>query len=387
MALLYQVSNVSRNASEEFAESNITDSMGKPSRTLLIVKITCYSAICITGTIGNLMLIFALALERQRKTSQYFILNLAIVDLLTCGLSIPFDIVLVALGGWPFGSVLCRIIYPLQTLFMAVSVSTLLCMALERHRAIIYPLKYKIPGKVIILVIALIWVLSTALVSPYALALKMKNGDCIENWPNNDPIYPKMFTLGVFLLLYLGPLCVISVTYARVGVHLRANSRKAKFLVAMASKKAMIKKHARRNIRVVKVFVFAVIAFAVCLLPFHVMWIWSEFGNGQKWPHFFTVLTFAYVIFYANSAVDPYIFGALGRRYNSCRCFYQRFDKSSLTTIFSDKERREKMARNWKKEKLATPCVIGGRAKDCYNGKERLQSNNNLFGLLYESTI
>ena len=136
MALLYQVSNVSRNASEE---SNVTDSLEKSSRTLLIVKITCYSAICITGTIGNLMLIFSLALERQRKTSQYFILNLATVDLLTCVLSIPFDIVLVALGGWPFGSVLCRIIYPLQTIFMAVSVSTLLCMALERHRAIIHP--------------------------------------------------------------------------------------------------------------------------------------------------------------------------------------------------------------------------------------------------------
>lgn len=385
MALLYQVSNVSRNASEEFAESNVTDSLEKSSRTLLIVKITCYSAICITGTIGNLMLIFSLALERQRKTSQYFILNLATVDLLTCVLSIPFDIVLVALGGWPFGSVLCRIIYPLQTIFMAVSVSTLLCMALERHRAIIHPLKYKIPGRVIILVITLIWVLSAALVSPYALALKMKNGDCVENWPNNDPIYPKMFTLGVFLLLYLGPLCVISVTYTRIGVHLRADSRKANFLVA--SKKASVKKHARRNIRVVKVFVFAVIAFAVCLLPFHVMWIWSEFGNGQTWPHFSTVLTFAYVIFYANSAVDPYIFGALGRRYNSCRCFYQRFGKSGLTIVFSDKERRRKMARNWKREKLATPCVNGGRAKDCYDGKERLQFNNNFFDLVYESTI
>ena len=320
--------NISKNVSEGMSSSDNTGATNTTELSmelLTVIKITCYSVIIVIGTIGNLMLIFNLALKRHRKTSQFFILNLAAVDLLTCTLSIPFDISLLVLGGWPFGPVMCRLVYPLQTLFMAVSVSTLLCMALERHRAIIHPLKPKITGRVIILVIFLIWVISTGLVSPYAAALKMNDGDCVENWPNNDPKYPKTFTLCVFLILYLSPLCVITAAYARLGVRLRANSQKVELLVGTHSiRNRFSKSRTRRNIRIVKFFVLAVIAFALCLLPFQVMWMWSDFGNGQEWKHFNTFLTFANVMVYANSAVNPYIFGALGRRYGSCGCLHRR---------------------------------------------------------------
>lgn len=316
--------NTSRITSPQMNSSNNTDTTNIELSTelLTVIQITCYSAIIVIGTIGNLMLIINLALERSRKTSQYFILNLAVVDLLTCTLSIPFDITLLVLGGsWPFGRVMCRLVYPLQTVFMAVSVSTLLCMALERHRAILYPLKPKITGTVIKLVIFLVWAISVGLVSLYAAALKMKDSKCVENWPGNDPRYPKAFTLCVFLILYLSPLCVITAAYARVGVRLRANSLKAELLVGTnRDKNRLSKSRTRRNIRIVKFFVLAVVAFAVCLLPFQVMWMWSDFGNGQKWKHFNTFLTFANVMVYANSAVNPYIFGALGRRCSSCKC-------------------------------------------------------------------
>ena len=316
----FQVDNVNTSSQRMNSSNNTELSM----ELLTVIKITCYSVIILIGTIGNLMLIINLALKRSRKTSQYFILNLAAVDLLTCTLSIPFDITLLVLGGWPFGRVMCWLVYPLQTVFMAVSVSTLLCMALERHRAILYPLKPRITGTVIKLVIFLVWAISVALVSPYAVALTIKDGECMENWPSNDPRYPKAFTLCVFLILYLSPLCVITAAYARVGVRLRANSLKAELLVGTnRDKNRLSKSRTRRNIRIVKFFVLAVVAFAVCLLPFQVMWMWSDFGNGQNWKHFNTFLTFANVMVYANSAVNPYIFGALGCRYNSCSCIHR----------------------------------------------------------------
>lgn len=331
--------NITRNIREGVNSSNNTEGSNTEisMELLTVIQITCYSIIIVIGTIGNLMLIFNLACKRHRKTSQYFILNLATVDFMTCTLSIPFDISLLVLGGWPFGPVMCRLVYPLQTIFMAVSVSTLLCMALERHRAIIHPLKPKITGKVIILVIFLIWVISIGLVSPYAAALKMKDGDCAENWPNDDPKYPKTFTLCVFLILYLSPLCVITAAYARIGIRLRANSLKAELLVgARSDRNRLSSSRTRRNIRIVKFFVLAVVAFALCLLPFQVMWMWYDYGNGAEWQHFTTLLTFANVMVYANSAVNPYIFGALGRRYSSCISFsWQRkkacyFDRNSF---------------------------------------------------------
>ena len=382
--------NISR---DEISPNNTDSTNTELSRELLtVIQITCYSVIIVIGTIGNLMLIFDLASKRHFKTSQYFILNLATVDLLTCTLSIPFDISLLVLGGWPFGPVMCRIVYPLQTLLMAVSVSTLLCMALERHRAIIHPLKPKIPGRVIILVILLIWVIATGLISPYAAALKMKDGNCAENWPNNDPRYPKAFTLCVFLILYLSPLCVITAAYARVGIRLRANSHKAGLLVgAHSCKNRLAKSRMQRNIRIVKFFVLAVVAFALCLLPFQVMWMWSDFGNGQKWEHFNEVLTFANVMVYANSAVNPYIFGALGRRYNSCSCVSQQKNKTRFFArntfpfyaIIANKRRS-----SGNKKLITSPetSTVKRNASPIDEGNGSTE-NNNLTRTVFETTV
>lgn len=328
MASLHQVHNRSRSEVNNFSltKQSLDEELSKD--LLTVIQIVCYAAILVAGSIGNMILIITTALKRNRKTSQYFILNLATVDLLTCMLSIPFDITLLLLGSWPFGPVLCRVVYPLQTLFMAVSVATLLCMALERHRAIIHPLKPKIQGKIILIVITLAWVISIGLVSPYAAALKMKDGECIENWPNNNLIYPKSFTLCVFLLLYMLPLCIISVAYARIGLRLRTQGQKGKYFVGANSQRMSAKIRTRQNVRIAKVFVIVVVAFAVCFMPFQVMWMWNDFGNGQEWKHFNTFLTFANVMVYANSAVNPFIFGAIGRKYKCCKGFCQQRSKA-----------------------------------------------------------
>lgn len=298
---------------------NATENQSKSTELLIVVKIACYAAIIVVGTIGNMLLIIAIARTPKHKTSQYLIVNLAAVDLLTCALSIPFDIAILLIdSGWPFGLALCKLIYPLQTVFMAVSVFTLLCMALERHHVMIHPLKPKMSGNMILLAITFIWIVSIGMVSPYSAALQINQGNCIENWPNNDVIYPKIFTLCVFFILYIGPLFIISIAYARIGLRLRAveDTNATKCFIGCKSLRDSLRQREKQNIRVVKFFVIAVITFAFCLLPFQVMWMWSDFGNGQNWEHFNTLLTFANVMVYANSAVNPFIFGAIGRRYH-----------------------------------------------------------------------
>ena len=315
------------------SSTNTAENQNISTTPLTAIQIACYSVIIITGTIGNLLLIIAIARTRNLKTSQYLILNLATVDFLTCTVSIPLDIIILIIRRWPFGAILCKLIYPLQTVFMAVSVSTLLCMALERYRVIIHPLKPKISGKMILLVITLLWAVSIGLVSPYGAALNMKTEDvCVESWPNNDMSWPKAFTLSVFLVLYMVPLFAISITYTRIGLRLRAQSREPVCFVGTKNLRDSSKYRAKQNIRIVEFFVIAVIVFAICLLPFQVMWMWSDFGNGRDWKHFNTLLTFANVMVYANSAINPFIFGAIGRRYSSCNCFYRQGRRRAINT-------------------------------------------------------
>jgi len=68
----------------------------------------------------------------------------------------------------------------------------------------------------------------------------------------------------------------------------------------------------QRNLKIVQVFVMAVVVFGVCMLPTHVTWMWHDFGSGSKRPELFNkAVTFSNILMYANSVVNPVIFGSI----------------------------------------------------------------------------
>ncbi|XP_020897153.1 neuropeptide FF receptor 2-like [Exaiptasia diaphana] len=314
--------------------SNVTHSSTTVSKqtstsTLLIIQILCYSAIIAVGTFGNILIFVSIGTKTKRKISDYFILNLTITDLLCCVVSIPFDIMELVLGYWPLGLLMCKIVYPLQTVLMAVSVVTLLFMALERHRAIIYPLKPKIRGRYVILTIIILWITAFALVTPYINTLGLHGSHCIENWPGKS--HAKAFTLCVFVLLYVTPLSIILAVFIRVALRLRNSN----YTITRAFGNTMIgrqmcEKRSKRNVRVLKIFVSAVVAFAVCFLPFQVMWLWNDFGDAKNHKYLNDIFTFSYIMVYSNSAINPFIFSALSQKFRS---FIRRSISRKRTSI------------------------------------------------------
>lgn len=67
----------------------------------------------------------------------------------------------------------------------------------------------------------------------------------------------------------------------------------------------------KQNIKIIQAFVAAVMAFAMCQLPTHVIWLWHDFGTGSKWNYLYDILPFCHILTYLNSAIDPFIFGSL----------------------------------------------------------------------------
>ena len=279
---------------------------------LLIAKITCLCVTSIVGTVANLIICTTL-LRRKRKSSEYFILNLAIADLMVCSIGIPLDVYDQSKGAkWPYGSFLCKVIYPAQTLVVLVSIMTLTAMSLERYRAIVTPFKRKFSKGAIMAGIGFIWVLGLAVVAPYAKVLSIIEDKCIEEWPGeNDGNY---YTLALFIIDYCIPLTIITYCYSRAGFELhksaktlyRDHSRRQK----PSSQTILLQKRFRRNKRVIKVFSLAVIMFVVCVLPGDCYWMWISFGDGSTFAYENHLQTFVNVLLYANSAINPFIFGA-----------------------------------------------------------------------------
>lgn len=288
---------------------------------LAIIQMMCFPIITAAGLIGNTLICWAVFKRRRLRITDVFILNLAATDLGTCVISIPFDFVEILMKQWPFGNVLCKTVYPLQTILMAVSVYTLLFMSWERHRSVMPPLKPKLKAKRALAIVLFLWIASISLVGPYIaiLRVEMRDGrsECSESWPL--AYHPKVFTLVVFIALYVLPLFVITANYIRISQKLwRDIQRMQKAIGAEkkgSSKKPLTQARAQRNMRIVRIFIIVVIAFSLCMLPNHIMWIWHDFGSGSDYQYFDTIRVFCFILVYSNSAINPFIFVFLHRRY------------------------------------------------------------------------
>lgn len=288
---------------------------------LAIFQLMCFPIISFAGLIGNVLICFAVFKRRRLRIIDVFILNLAATDLGTCVVSVPFDFIEILAKQWPFGTVLCKTVYPLQTILMAVSVYTLLFMSWERHRSVMPPLKPKLKAKRAFAVILMLWIACVSLVGPFIAILRVEIEDgkakCTENWPGE--YHPKVFTLAVFIVLYVLPLFVITASYIKISQKLLRDIQRMRKAIG-GDKKGNVKKpltqaRAHRNMRIVKIFVIVVIVFSLCMLPNHVMWIWHDFGSGQYYQYFDTIIVFCYILVYSNSAINPFIFVFLHRRY------------------------------------------------------------------------
>ena len=297
---------VNKSLSEVYLES-------EDDEQTITVAISLLILIVFLGSIANFLVLKAIFSQKRRKLHEYLTLNLVATDIGTCLLGIPLDVAEQVIGEFPYGAALCHVIYPFQSALVYSSVMTLLFMCVERYRLIVTPLKPRIRVKTGLTIIAAMWLLSCMMVLPLSFALRLKGTYCIEEWPN--AYSGKVFTLTIFTLLYLIPLIIMTFLYAfMIGVLTKDTAslkrwwRRKSRTVSQES----VDIRMERNFTIVKVFVVAVIVFAVCMLPTHITWLWHDFGSGSERPELFgNVVTFSNILMYANSVFNPFIFGSM----------------------------------------------------------------------------
>lgn len=177
------------------------------------LRVLFFAMISIVGTIGNSLVILAYRNPRMRSVTNLFIANLGVADLTVTLLNVPVQVTYATLQYWPFGVVLCKAIPFIQGVTLFSSVGTLMAIAADRYRAIVHPLLPRIRTRHAIMVIAAIWTVALICPIPLIIYQKYQPSDriCEEHWPNDKN--REIFTVIVFVALYLIPLMVISVLY------------------------------------------------------------------------------------------------------------------------------------------------------------------------------
>lgn len=105
-----------------------------------------YISIFIFALFGNGVVCYIVySSPRMRTVTNYFIVNLAVGDILMSLFCVPFSFFpTLLLQYWPFGSLLCHLVNYSQAISVLVSAYTLVAISIDRYIAILWPLRPRI---------------------------------------------------------------------------------------------------------------------------------------------------------------------------------------------------------------------------------------------------
>lgn len=144
-----------------------------PSHLLIILSIA-YGTISLLAVLGNLLVIWVVLTCKQMHTvTNFFIGNLAFSDVIIGCFSIPFQFQAAVLQRWDLPEFMCPFCPFIQVLSVNVSIFTLTAIAIDRHKAIVNPLRAKLTKNGYKIVIGIIWIISFSLALPMIYGLRV----------------------------------------------------------------------------------------------------------------------------------------------------------------------------------------------------------------------
>eukprot|EP00095_Tigriopus_kingsejongensis_P008098 maker-scaffold590_size129399-snap-gene-0.30 protein:Tk08098 transcript:maker-scaffold590_size129399-snap-gene-0.30-mRNA-1 annotation:"tachykinin-like peptides receptor 86c-like isoform x1" len=250
------------------------------------------------------------------NSTNYFLVNLSVVDLLMALLNTLFNFIFMRDKNWPFGSTYCTINNFVAYLTVAASVLTLMAITLDRYRAILYPLKPKLSKWYILLAIFCVWGFSCLVAFPALIYSKTfsntKVTACLLYWPDGLPfvsMYDYVYNIFFFITTYVIPMILMGICYTRMGRHLWGSS------IVGEETPALLKNYQNKK-RVVKMFFIIVTIFGVCWLPYHVYFIYAYHDNSIVNKAFIQhVYLFFYWLAMANTMVNPIVYYWMNKRF------------------------------------------------------------------------
>lgn len=143
---------------------------------LLVLLSVLYGSISLIAVIGNALVIWIVVTTRQMHTvTNFFIGNLAMADVIIGLFSIPFQFQAAVLQRWALPRFMCPFCPFVQILSVNVSIFTLTAIAIDRHKAILNPLRARSSKHASKIIIAVIWIMALLLGAPMSYGLRVED--------------------------------------------------------------------------------------------------------------------------------------------------------------------------------------------------------------------
>ncbi|XP_071500063.1 muscarinic acetylcholine receptor M5-like [Diadema setosum] len=233
------------NGTQHFSGSAVPFSLG----TLILISIGASFASFLTVA-GNLLVIIAFARERRlRCLSNYFVISMAVADLLVGIFSMPLYTTYLLLGEWPLGSHVCDVWLSLDYVCCAASVLGIFLISVDRYRSLSAPMTYRhqmTRPRAMVLILAS-WIISLLLFGVPIIGWQYFEGNrtVADNQCEVQFIKNPYFTAGSIIIVYWMPLFVILVLYTRIYLLTRKLTRRQARIIGRLSLRAKKKRKSR----------------------------------------------------------------------------------------------------------------------------------------------
>ena len=243
-----------------------------------ISKLFAYCFILLGSFIGNISIIIIVYRHRYlRKTVNYFIVNMAVSDLLFPLSVIPVEISQLITNSWHWhvsgisGSIFCTSFYFIQNFSLHVSTQSLVWIAVDRFIAVVFPIKVAlISTEIRTIAITSTWIFAGVLNIPWLLTSKLVEFDnntfCVAIMAG--PVFPKQKAIAAYTFhvtfVSITPLFVITVLYSVIAISLKVQN---KALMTTDTTLSLQRHSLKKRRQAIQMAVAIVVLFYICLIP------------------------------------------------------------------------------------------------------------------------
>lgn len=298
--------------------------------TELLVTGIVYGLTFLVGIIGNSLIVYSVVhFRRMKSLSNIFLASLATADLILIIFCVPVKFAQLFSYTWTFGKFLCKFVYYIQNLSAICSVYTLTAMSIERYYAIMYPVecRYICTISQTKRIIILTWIGSIILAMPvlwiqilYTVGDEAHRGYwCIRDWDNEFGW--KLYEIYMLTIILIIPLIIMTYSYAHICNKLWCvmHNRKSEFPLSSQQPAVYIDASVNKMSQVIKMLIVVVIIFVLCWTPILVINVLTAFKvmPTLNYGHIKAIKTTFHLFSYANSCVNPIIYGFMSRNFRA----------------------------------------------------------------------
>ena len=281
------------------------------------------SVFCIVITLGNLMIVIAVVkdpLKKLRSPFNYFVVNLAVADLIVGIISMPIGIynhTLEYLKTKP--DVLKRVFTVTLFISLTASLLCLITLSVDRYVAITFPMKYRsnLTWRKCWIGSFIIWILSLSL--PF--------------------IYLKVGYIN-YLMIYVNTAVVIAaitlvMTYIRIYKFLRGQIQRMKEISRTTSNetKMLESKRTLQQKKVTRVFLWILVLFLVCYIPATIIVYILQFCTACRCESIHVMRDTTFYLLTVNSCMNPFVYALKNKHYRHALTQVWKNSRGSMSSL------------------------------------------------------